>query len=98
MRFETAFQVSSVMKLAARWNVLRRPMIEYIIGIGGTIVIGDYINFEEFSCFPVPPHYINAYVFQLHNLNLHDKGALLCVVNLFFFRDSAPAGVTYPAL
>jgi hypothetical protein len=98
MRLETAFQVSSFTKLAARWNVLRRPLVEYIIAIGGSIVIGDCITFEEVSCCPVPPHYIKASIGQVQDFKLHNNGELLCVVNLFVFRDSAPDGVTYPGL
>jgi hypothetical protein len=98
MRLETAFQVSSFMKLAARWNILRCPVIEYIIEIGGSIAIGDCITFEEVSCCPVPPHYIKASVAQVQDFKLQDNGEFLCVVNLLVFRDSAPAGVTYPGL
>jgi hypothetical protein len=98
MFLKTAFQVSSFTKLAARWNILRRPVIEYIIGIGGSIAIGDCITFEEVSCCPVPPHYIKASVSQVQDFKLHYNGELLYVVNLFVFRDSDPAGVTYLGL
>jgi hypothetical protein len=68
MRLETAFQVYSFTKLAAQWNVLRRPVIKYIIDIGGSIAIGECITFEEVRCCPVPPHYIKAYIGQLQAL------------------------------
>jgi hypothetical protein len=95
---KTAFQVSSFTKLALRWKVLRHPVIEYIIHIGGSITIGDCITLEEVSCCPVPPHYIKASGGQVQDFKLHDNGELLCVVNLFIFRDSATAGVTYHGL
>jgi hypothetical protein len=73
-------------------------VIEDIIGIGGIISIGDCITFEEVSCCPIPPHYIKASLGEVQDFKLHDNGALLCVVNLFIFRDSSPAGGTYTRL
>jgi hypothetical protein len=73
-------------------------VIEYIIDVGGSIAIGDCITFEEVSCCPVPPHYIKESVSQVQDFKLHENGELLCVVNLFVFRDSTPAGVTYHGL
>jgi hypothetical protein len=73
-------------------------VIEYIIGIGDSIAIGDCITFEEVSCCPVPPHYTKASVGEVQDFKLHHNGELLCVVNLLVFRDSAPARVTYPGL
>jgi hypothetical protein len=87
MRIKTAFQVSSFMKLAARWKILHHLIIEYIIGLDGTIAIGDCITFEEMSCCPssdVHYHIIKSSVGQVHYFKLHDNGKMLCAFNPIF--------------